>query len=63
MTSLGLAEAQRIAEQAVEDANRESLRISVAVADEAGALLAFARMDGATRLSARTGEPSGYGER
>jgi uncharacterized protein GlcG (DUF336 family) len=30
------------------------VRISVAVADEAGALLAFARMDGATRLSART---------
>jgi allantoinase len=33
---------------------RLQLRISVAVADEAGALLAFARMDGATRLSART---------
>ena len=40
--------------QAVEDARRGSLRISVAVVDEAGALLAFARMDGATRLSART---------
>ena len=30
------------------------VRISVAVADEACALLVFARMDGATRLSART---------
>ena len=52
--SLGLAWTQRIVEQAVEDASRGSLRISVAVADEAGALLAFVRMDGATRLSART---------
>jgi uncharacterized protein GlcG (DUF336 family) len=46
--------AQRIVERAVDDASRESPRISVAVADEAGALLAFARMDGAIRLSART---------
>jgi glc operon protein GlcG len=53
-SSLGLASAQRIVSQAVEDARRASVRISVAVADEAGALLAFARMDGATRLSART---------
>ncbi len=52
--SLGLTEAQRIAELAVEDASRQALQISVAVADEAGALLAFARMDGASRLSART---------
>ena len=52
--SLGLGTAQQIVSQAVEDARRGSLRISVAVADEAGALLAFARMDGATRLSART---------
>ena len=52
--SLGLASAQRMVSQAVEDARRGSLRISVAVVDEAGALLAFARMDGATRLSART---------
>ena len=51
---LGLAEAQQIAAQAVADASRLALRISVAVADEAGGLLAFARMDGATRLSART---------
>jgi glc operon protein GlcG len=54
MDSLGLAAARQIAEQAMEDASRLALRISVAVADEAGALLAFARMDGATRLSART---------
>ena len=53
-SSLGLASAQRIVSQAVEDARRASVRISVAVADEAGVLLAFARMDGATRLSART---------
>src|SRR5215467_15537827 len=52
--SLGLTQARRIADEAVNDAGRRELRISVAVADEAGALLAFARMDGATRLSART---------
>jgi uncharacterized protein GlcG (DUF336 family) len=52
--SLGLTQARRIADEAVRDASRLQLRISVAVADEAGALLAFARMDGATRLSART---------
>jgi glc operon protein GlcG len=52
--SLGLAQATQIADEAVRDAGRQQLRISVAVADEAGALLAFARMDGATRLSART---------
>ena len=54
MDSLGLAAARQIAEQAMEDASRLAVRISVAVADEAGALLVFARMDGATRLSART---------
>ena len=51
---LGLTEARQITEEALNDAGRLGLRISVAVADEAGALLAFARMDGATRLSART---------
>lgn len=45
--SLGLTQARRIADEAVRDASRLQLRISVAVADEAGALLAFARMDGA----------------
>src|SRR6201997_2087084 len=54
MDSLGLAAARQIAEQAWDDASRLAVRSSVAVADEAGALLAFARMDGATRLSART---------
>jgi uncharacterized protein GlcG (DUF336 family) len=53
-SSLGLAEARQIADQAVADAARLGVRISVAVADEAGALLTFVRMDGATRLSART---------
>jgi uncharacterized protein GlcG (DUF336 family) len=53
-SSLGLAEARQIADQAVADAARLAVRISVAVADEAGALLTFVRMDGATRLSART---------
>jgi glc operon protein GlcG len=52
--SLGLAQAQQIADEALRDAGRLQVRISVAVADEAGALLAFARMDGATRLSSRT---------
>jgi len=51
---LRLAAAQQIADQAVHEASRLGLQISVAVADEAGALLAFARMDRATRLSART---------
>jgi uncharacterized protein GlcG (DUF336 family) len=51
---LGLAAARQIADEAVREATRLAVRISVAVADEAGALLAFARMDGATRLSART---------
>ena len=52
--SLGLTEARQLADEAVREAGRLRVRISVAVADEAGALLAFARMDGATRLSART---------
>jgi len=52
--SLGLTQARQIADEAVREAGRRQLRISVAVADPAGALLAFARMDGATRLSART---------
>ena len=52
--SLGLTQARQIADEAVRDAGRLQVRISLAVADEAGALLAFARMDGATRLSART---------
>jgi uncharacterized protein GlcG (DUF336 family) len=51
---LGFDVARRIADQAVADAARLGVRISVAVADEAGGLLAFARMDGATRLSGRT---------
>jgi uncharacterized protein GlcG (DUF336 family) len=45
---LGLTDAQAIAERAVADASRLGLRISVAVTDEAGAPLAFARMNGAT---------------
>src|SRR5262249_33419771 len=52
--SLGLREARQLANEAVNAAGRLQLRISVAVADEAGPLLAFARMDGPTRLSART---------
>jgi uncharacterized protein GlcG (DUF336 family) len=54
MDYLGLVAALEITDRATEDARGLGLRISVAVADEAGALLAFARMDGATRLSART---------
>jgi glc operon protein GlcG len=51
--------ARQIADRALDDARRLGVRISVAVADEAGALLAFARMDGATRLSARTAVAAG----
>jgi uncharacterized protein GlcG (DUF336 family) len=45
---------RQLADEAVRDAGQLHVRISVAVADEAGALLAFARMAGATRLSGRT---------
>jgi glc operon protein GlcG len=51
---LGFAEARQIADEALQEASWLGVLISVAVADEAGALIAFARMDGATRLSART---------
>lgn len=50
----GFAAARQVVDEAVREATRLEVRISVAVADEAGALLAFARMDGATRLSSRT---------
>jgi len=53
-SSLGLTQAQQIVDEAIRQAGTMRLRISVAVADEAGGLLAFARMDGAARLSART---------
>ena len=53
-SSLGLDAARQITDRALDDARRLGVRISVAVADEAGALIAFVRMDGATRLSART---------
>lgn len=52
--SLGLSQAQEIVDEAIRQARDMKLLISVAVADEAGGLLAFARMDGAARLSART---------
>jgi uncharacterized protein GlcG (DUF336 family) len=52
--TLGLATARQIVDAAVRDASRLQVRISVAVADGAGSLVAFARMDGATQLSART---------
>jgi uncharacterized protein GlcG (DUF336 family) len=49
-SSFGLDAARQIADRALDDARRLGVRISVAVADEAGALLAFARMDGATSV-------------
>jgi uncharacterized protein GlcG (DUF336 family) len=52
--SLTLSQAQEIVGEAIRQAADMKLRISVAVADEAGGLLAFARMDGAARLSALT---------
>src|SRR5215469_10991185 len=53
-SSLGFSQAQTIVNEALRQARDMKLRISVAVADEAGGLLAFVRMDGAARLSAQT---------
>jgi uncharacterized protein GlcG (DUF336 family) len=53
-SSVALDAAQRIANAALSEARRLGVRISVAIAGEAGALLAFARIDGAARLPART---------
>ena len=53
-TPLDLAAAQRICDAAVRIAERGGHHISVAVADPAGELRAFVRMDGAAALSAET---------
>ncbi len=45
--ALTLAEASRGAEQALSKAQELNIRISVAVCDEGGPLVAFSRMDGA----------------
>ncbi len=45
--ALTLAEANRVAEQALSKAQELNIKISVAVCDEGGRLVAFNRMDGA----------------
>ncbi len=45
--ALTLAEANRVAEQALSKAQGLNIKISVAVCDEGGRLVAFSRMDGA----------------
>ncbi len=45
--ALSLAEANRVAEQALSKAQELNIKISVAVCDEGGRLVAFSRMDGA----------------
>src|SRR5215475_8613622 len=49
---LTLAEANRIVEAAIEKARQMNIKISVAVCDEGGRLVAFNRMDGAIWASA-----------
>ena len=45
--ALTLAEANRVAEQALSKAQELNIKISVAVCDDGGRLVAFSRMDGA----------------
>ena len=52
--TVSLEGAQRVLAAALAKAQTLDLRVSVAVADRAGALKAFARMDGASLLSSET---------
>jgi glc operon protein GlcG len=58
--TLTLAGAQAALGAAVEDAHALGLAVCVAVADAAGGLLAFARMDGAPLLSAGLAQDKAY---
>ena len=51
---LSLAGAHTVIDKAFIKAKQLGIKVTVAVVDEGGHLIALARMDGATRLSART---------
>lgn len=58
--TLTLAGAQRILQACLEHARSIGVPVCVAVADRAGVLLAFARMDGAPALSATIAQDKAY---
>jgi uncharacterized protein GlcG (DUF336 family) len=61
MSVLGLAQAQHLAEQAMKLANEKFKKpICVAIVDQAGMLLAFARQDGAPLRSIQISEGKAY---
>lgn len=55
-----LAAAQRAVAAAIAEATRLELAVCIAAADDAGHLLAFARMDGAPLLSAQIAQDKAY---
>jgi uncharacterized protein GlcG (DUF336 family) len=59
-STLTLEGARRALEAAVREADRLGVAVCVAVADAAGDLLAFARMDGAPLLSASIAQDKAY---
>jgi len=58
--SLGLAEAQKAVQAMLEEASKGGRPMSVAVVDALGTLLGFARMDGASPLTARMAMNKAY---
>jgi glc operon protein GlcG len=58
--TIGFAAAQRIVDAAVKKADSLGLTVCVAVADRAGHLLAYARMDGAPLLSEQIAQDKAY---
>src|SRR5438477_174295 len=58
---LSLAEAQTLIQAAHEHATAESLRVTVAVVDEGGHLIALGRMDGAPAISPQIAESKAVG--
>ena len=58
---LSLAQAQSLIQSAHEHAAAESLRVSVAVVDEGGHLIALGRMDGAPAITPQIAESKAVG--
>jgi len=58
--SIGLAEAEKAVRAMIEEAGKDPRPMSVAVVDAWGALLSFARMDGAGALTARMAQNKAY---